>query len=281
MRSLAPTVTFGKEPVYKIDKDMNFERYDSQAEMAKATGMNSSSIGACLAGKTKMVDGCTILYANDVEKVTKGEEVVLDTKKMIELAREKMFPKAIYVIDSDYNCVMCENKDELAKLLGQKTVSISDVYHGEPAVLKGKVIVKASSIETVKEDGSVSIDKKKVKNLVDVNLFRKAIYAFDEDGNWERFPSSSELAKQYGCSRNAVYRVLTGKTSTLRGKYIASATDVESVGRNGKLSFDKIRAMYYIRNLNFVQFKIDENGNYVKCTPREILESNLCFYGKI
>ncbi len=278
------SVSFGKEAVYRIDKDMNCERFESLADMSAKTGMNLPLINASLAGRVNMVDDYVIAYARDLEKVGVNGNPYFDMQKVARLLQQKAYPKAVYAIDVNGQYKKYLNREELAKGLGRKEVSIASVYDGEAKTIAGYTIVKASKVETIKEDGSIIVEPKKIQQVLSSNPIETALYAVDETGKQMKFPNQTALVEELGCSRVAVYNVLSGKTKKVKGYYLFSADDVESRKKDGTRHYDKKKALALIKKMNepeIIAYRFDENGRYVKCTSDEIAAMGLNFRDKM
>ena len=275
--SIAPvlSVSFGKEAVYRIDKDMNCERFESLADMSAKTGMNLPLINASLAGRVNMVDDYVIAYARELEKVGVNGNPYFDMQKVARLVQQKAYPKAVYAIDVNGKYKKYLDREELAKGLGRKEVSLAGVYEGEPKIIAGYTIVKASKVETIMQDGSIIVEPKKIQQILSSNPIETAIYAVDETGKQMKFANQTALVEGLGCSRVSVYNVLRSKTKKIKGYYLFSADDVEIKKKDGTRQYDKKKAMKLIAKLNepeIIAYKFDENGRYVKCTPEEIAQ---------
>ena len=274
------SISFGKEAVYRIDKDMNCERFESLADMSAKTGMNLPLINASLAGRVNMVDNYVVAYASDLEQIGKNGTPYFDMKKVARLLQKKAYPKAVYAIDVNGKYKKYLNREELAKGLGRKEVSIAGVYDGEIKTIAGYTIVKASKVETVTEDGCIIVEPKKIQQILSSNPIETALYAVDEMGKQMKFANQTALVEELGCSRVSVYNVLSGKTKKVKGYYLFSADDVESRKKDGTCQYDKKKALALIKKLNepeIIAYKFDENGRYVKCTPEEIARMGLDF----
>ncbi len=275
--NIAPvsSVSFGKEAVYRIDKDMNCERFESLVDMSKKTGMSLPLINAGLAGRVNMVDNYVIAYARDLEQIGTNGAPYFDMQKVARLLQKKAYPKAVYAIDVNGKYKKYLDREELAKGLGRKEVSLAGVYDGEIKTIAGHTIVKASKVETIMQDGSIIVEPKKIQQILSSNPIETALYAVDETGKQMKFPNSSVLAETIGCSRVSVYNVLSGRTKKVKGCYLFSADDVEIKKKDGTRQYDKKKALKLIAKLNepeIIAYKFDENGRYVKCTPEEIAQ---------
>lgn len=269
------SVSFGKEAVYRIDKDMNCERFESLADMSAKTGMNLPLINASLAGRVNMVDNYVVAYARDLEKIGANGTLYFDMQKVARLLQKKAYPKAVYAIDVNGKYKKYLDREALAKGLGRKEVSIAEVYDGEVKTIAGHTIVKASKVETIMQDGSIIVEPKKIQRILSSNPIETALYAVDEAGKQMKFANQTALIEGLGCSRVSVYNVLSGKTKKVKGYYLFSADDVESRKKDGTFQYDKKKALALIKKLNepeIIAYKFDENGKYVKCTPEEIAQ---------
>lgn len=273
-------VSFGKEAVYRIDKDMNYERFESLADMSAKTGMNLPLINASLAGRVNMVDDYVIAYARELEKVGVNGSPYFDMQKVARLLQQKAYPKAVYAIDVNGKYKKYLDREELAKGLGRKEVSLAGVYDGETKTIAGYTIVKASKVETIREDGSIIVEPKKIQQVLSSKPIETALYAVDESGTQMKFANQTALAEGLGCSRVAVYNVISGKKKKVKGYYILSADDVEIRKKDGTRQYDKRKALSLIKKMNepaVIAYRIDENGRYVKCTPEEAAKINKFF----
>lgn len=284
--NIAPvsSVSFGKEAVYRIDKDMKCERFESLADMSAKTGMSLPLINASLAGRVNMVENYVIAYARTIEKPNKDGTLNVDMKKTAQLMQQKAFPKAVYAIDVNGQYKKYLNREELAKGLGRKSISIPEVYEGKTKTVGRYTIVKASKIEDIKEDGTIIINRKKIQQILSENPVETALYAISEDGKAMKFANQSDLVEELGCSRVSVHNVLSGKAKKIKGLYLFSAEDVETKRKDGTFQYDKKKALNLIAKLNepeIIAYKFDENGRYVKCTSEEIAKMGLNFRDKM
>lgn len=165
---------------YAIDKDGYYKKYKQKKEAAGDLGLhsNTSNISYCLSGKTRTAGGFIFVLPEAIETTDKNGNKVVDIALVQQLIEERFSnPNAIYSIDKFGNYKKFEKSSDAIKELGfpEQTGCISQCINGNQKSTHGYTFVKATEVEIKDENGTVTIDENKIKEIA-TSRFQKHPY---------------------------------------------------------------------------------------------------------
>lgn len=165
---------------YAIDKDGYYKKYKQKKEAAADLGLhsNTSNISYCLSGKTRTAGGFIFVLPEAIETTDKNGNKVVDIARVQQLIEERFSnPNAIYSIDKFGNYKKFEKGSDAIKELGfpEQTGCISQCINGNQKSTHGYTFVKATEVEIKDENGTVTIDENKIKEIA-TSRFQKHPY---------------------------------------------------------------------------------------------------------
>ncbi len=227
-------------PVYAVDTNGTYQKFANQKEAEKSLGISQPRISNVIAGEYgyKTAGGYVFAYAEDVENKDNKGNVSVDLNKIKELTdKAKSYDKTIYAIDKKGNYRKFKNETEAAKAFNIKSSQISVVLTGNKGskTANGHTFVRARDIEIEDANGNTTIDLNKIKELTDKANFvnKKALYAIDSKGNYQKFSSQSEAAKALNISETAVHIAARRLAKTAKGYILVPAGKIETKDENG------------------------------------------------
>ena len=258
-------------PVYAIDKDGKYTKYESKYKAAKALGINSPRIIKCLNGTLKKTGGYTFVTPEQIEQVLPNGGIIIDKKKVEEIVFKSFTEsntQAVYAIDKDGFSRKFDGIRKAARELGLEAANISRCLAGEQKRVGEYTFVRAQDIEQTDKNMRVEIDSDKIKRINNESLEHASyvpIYAIDANGNIKRFPNKKQAAAKLGIDNSALSHCLLGRYNVIKNYAFIKADDVESVDSSGKLSlnYDLIREKYEQANKNAV-YVVHSDGSFKK-----------------
>ncbi len=228
--------TRNKIPVYVIDKNGDYKRYNSETEAAAAIGVTMNSVSSVLSYKSIKTKGFSIEKATKLEKKNKDGSITLDTNKIKEIA--KNINDSIYVVDKKGNYKKFSSRKEAMEAIGCSYGAITHILRGNygAKTIKGYSVIEARELETKDKKGNITVNKEKIKELIK-NL-NKGYYTIAPDGKYQKYSSQVELAQSFGVNQSLVCQVLNGRIKTLKGYRIIRASDIETFDKNNNLIID-------------------------------------------
>ncbi|MBE7705296.1 MAG: hypothetical protein E7Z90_05745 [Cyanobacteria bacterium SIG29] len=187
---------------------------------------------------------------------------------------------AIYAVDEEGNYQKFDGRRDAERKLQIHGSSISQCLNGKRNTAGGYMFVLASEIERTTPTGKVKVDKKKLdekinsikeKSLEDKS--KKPIYAIDKDGNYKKYSSIKEAAKDIGASDSNISKCLKGSQHTAQDFGFLYAEDIERIGSNGEIRISKVKinqkqkeiiAALSTKAVIRPFYAIDKNGEYQK-----------------
>lgn len=154
---------FEKDAIYSIDKEGNCRYFKNQTEASKALDVPRENISKCILGKTEATTKYAFISANKM--YIKGTRAL--NQELINEKVNYMNRFAFYAIDKDGNYTKFSNRDEASEILNIKRKTLSGCLSGNSKTSGGYVLINASEVETRLEDGTLFVDVKKIKSLVE------------------------------------------------------------------------------------------------------------------
>ena len=225
--------------VYTVSPNLEYKRYDTQKELAETYGLDYSSFSKT--PRKVLPNGDYIVVSSDIEEYDEDFKLVVNKSKLAKIVAERQSDEFIYVIDIDMNIEKYDDIHSVAEAL-DRTTSTVKMTLWKPELHKSvadKVIVRASEIELIDENGEVSINRKKVANLVQERLCKDAVYLVDKNGECKKFRNKFAAAKAYGASASASQNV------KINGFVIVKANMIETISDDGLISLNKEKVVEY------------------------------------
>lgn len=279
-------------PLYTIDSNGKTTRYPSKNEAAKAIGVDTSRLNHCLEGRYNVVNGYSLILAEDVESETKDGKIELNYDLLEEKYNEAN-KNAIYSINKNGEFHKFFNQTEAANELGLRRNKISGCINGLSSRVGDMAFIKAQDIETF-DNGKIIFNtvllKRIVRELLTPRL--KAVYFFDKDGRYQRFESAKKAGEALSIPHKSITNYCQGEKETSKGLRFIYAEKVETIDEDGKIIVDfdaldeisyemnpkymreikQYGTIYAIRDINITKFKdIKEAARTLNINEEDIL----------
>ncbi len=288
-----------KKPVYVIDENEDYKKFNSEAEAAQYMNVYASYFSTLLSGQRRTLKNYAFAKASEVEKYDKNSTPVVDKKQIKEFANlikkknskaqsslnesatkettpnhatgQNSTPQGIYAIKSNGQYQKFASVEEIEKILGFKKESVNLVLYKDLKAIFDYTFTRASEVETENKEGKFLADEVKIDNFAQ-STFSKNIYIIDKKGNYKKFDSQADAAKFLDCSREMVRRALHNKVRA-KGYLVVKASDVETkLVNSGKVvdrtKITKILRDNILKELNKNYYIIYKNGKYEKFTSQ-------------
>ena len=230
--------------VYTVSPKLEYKRYASKKELAEKNGMNYSSM--IKTSRTVTPNGDYIIEAGKIEDYDDSLQLVVNKSKLAKLVAERISNEKICVIDINMNIEEYENLESVAVALERKVPTIRTTLWN-PDIHKSvadRVVVRASEIEIIDENGNVSIDRKKVAKLVRDRLCKSAVYLVDDKGQCKKYKNRFSAASAYGCSPSASQNV------RINGYVLVDASLIEEIEEDGSITLNQEKIAEYAKISN-------------------------------
>ena len=268
-----------KIPVYALDEKGNYQRFNSKTDASKAIGVTTPEIVRSAENRFHRAGGYFIVNADELEKRNDNGEIIVYQKDIDEILAYRTINKAIYAIDKKGNYKKFQTISDASKELDIDRRAISSALSNKHKTANGYFFVHANTLELSDENGNITVDSKKIKELIEKKP-QHPIYAIDKQGNYIKFSNQDEASKSLGVSRQRIAQVLNSRNSTCSGYYIVSADKVESENNEGKVLIDKAKVEEILikksiltrsRSAGMIKkvYAIDSKGNYRKFNSRQ------------
>lgn len=225
--------------VYTVSPNFEYKRYDSKKELARKIGLDYSSM--IKTSRSVTPNGDYIVESSAIEEYDDKFQLVVNKSKLAKIVAERVSQEAIYVIDIDMNVEKYDNLNSAADALERKPSTLKMTLWN-PELHKSvadRVVVRASEIEIIDENGGISINRKKVANLVQQRLCKDAVYLIDNNGRCKKFRNKFAAAKEYGCSASSSQNV------RINGFVIVEADMIETILDDGSISLNQEKVVEY------------------------------------
>ena len=164
-----------KNALYAIDTDGNYQKYKNLSEAAAKTGMTLMTINNILSDRERKVKTDYIFMpANEVETMDEDCNIIVDKKAIYTEYQRRWHHykrKTVYVINSKGEYQKFKNRQEAAKQLGLNGHNTSSRSVSKKGEATEYIIISASSLETIDEDGNIIINKGLIDNIVKSTVF--------------------------------------------------------------------------------------------------------------
>lgn len=272
-------------PVYAIDNKGKYTRYDSYAIAAKELSLQKRIVARCANGDVHTTGAFTFIKAEDFEIRDEDNNPVLDKYGNIKI-KEDMLAKclkrfkntAIYSIDKNGKWQRFDTQAQAAKELKVSKDGICDCVNGRLATTGGYTFVWAKYIETIDKNGEPKPDEKILEAFaLDLSLINKEVYAFDKDGNHDKYDSPTIAANAKEINYNDVSHCLTGKQKTSKGFTFVLAQDIETLNKDKTISLkqEKIDEILKRFKSKFEIYAVNKKGECLKFDNMRTLSKEL------
>ncbi len=164
----------------------------------------------------------------------------------------KTTARPVYAIDREMKETWFASASRAGAALGVPTPSILKCLaedESKRAKYAGDYcFVLASNVEMVKEDGSIDIDKEKIRQIFETaevarvegaNVKKRRFYGMNGDHLPVLFLSYSEAEKATSATRPNIIRCLKGDSKTAGGYIFFNPEEIEIVDSSGKVNYDE------------------------------------------
>lgn len=270
LEAFALDLSLINKEVYAFDKVGNYDKYDSPTIAANSKGVNYNDVARCLSGEQKTAKGLTFALANEIEIINKDKTKSLKQEKINKILKRFKSKFEVYAVNKKGECLKFDNMKILSKELNIPRKSIWLCSQGAYSTTHGYVIAKAEELEKEDKNGEVSIDKIKLKEIL--NVFQnKAVYAIHRSGKKERYDSQADAADALDIERSRISACIRGTRKTTGNYTFIAASELEKgFDANNKpiINTQHLKeAMSRFKN-NAVYF-IDKNGNCTKYRTKQ------------
>jgi len=228
-----------KKPVYLVNKNGEYKRYESRTTLARDLNCDPSYIA-----RNVLCDSSTygnyLIDASEVEKLDMNGNIEVDKARLEQLVQVDILRRAIYAINlKDGSYQKFKNVKEATEKLGINSSSISQSAASERAV-KNYVFTKAFNIEKRDEEGNVQIDKAKHLELMQNAISSKSLYVIDtQNGTCERYDNQNDAAQALNIASSNMSVYMAHKATTPEPYIFLRAKDVETVDEKGQITLNK------------------------------------------
>lgn len=279
-----PSFGSAKKPLYAIDKDGNYQKFEDRKSAQNALRMPIDGIDRCLQGKRLSSHGYGFVYADVVEKVNQSGERVIDCDKLSSKIKEILpviqaepKPQPFYAISlKDGVTQKFQKRSDAVKTLSISKENIAECLQGKRNYSHDYIFIYADELETTDNEGNSVLDDEKLYNKLDqvksfINSLDKPVpvYAIDAKGNYKKYPSKKQAAKNTGVSAPSIIKCLNGELKKSGGYVFVLPEEIEKTTQNGSILIDKKKIDEVVRssfkNSRAVElYAVDKNGVFQK-----------------
>ncbi|MBQ2984298.1 MAG: hypothetical protein IJD57_05835 [Candidatus Gastranaerophilales bacterium] len=241
-------LTFGykKTPVYKINKNGDFKRYDSISLAANENNVDKSGIARCINGRTSLYLNNVYCAADEIDKQD-------DIKSAIEKVKNQHFQdncQKVYAINSKGEVRVFETLIQASGELEIPLTSVHSCSRGHSKSSNGYVFFK--KYEVTDENGEFSPEKaEKIANEKFLNSRFSPIYAVDEDGKYKRYDSILDCAQENLIDQRNISNFISHKRRARKGLVFIKAGEVENFKIGQGFIFDEEKLLSLAKKQRF------------------------------
>ena len=224
---------------YAVSPNLKYRRFDTQKALAETFGLDYASM--MKSPRKTTPTGDYIIEASEIEEFDDNFKLVVNKSKLAKIVAERISQETIYVIDIYMNISKYDNIDSASQALNRKPSTVRMTLW-KPELHKSvsdRVVVRASEIEIIDENGEVSIDKRKVSQMVQDRLCKDAVYLIDNNGECKKFRNRYSVTKAYGCSPSSSQNV------RINGYVMVDASMIDEISEDGSISQNKEKVAQY------------------------------------
>lgn len=259
-----------KGGIYLIDKEGKYQKFKDARDAIETLGIPRKPLMICLLGKQKLASGYAVYRASEVEIENPDGSITIDTAKINE-AKLKTTDKAVMLINPENGTFKrYDNQTEAAKGIGAEVYQISACLAGRAKTVSGHIVVRANEVEESFANGTVVVDDKKIKEIIAASETRERLdvskngfYVFDKKGEYRKFYSLIEAAKELNLQQSSISMCLKGVLKTTGGYACALAEDVETRKKDGTIVVGKAKiAKILTAFVDKTLYAINKNGTW-------------------
>ncbi len=251
-------------PVYAVDEDNNYKRYESIIECANDNLVNQSNVSSFISYNRKARKGLVYIKASEVESFKIGQGFVLDEEKLISLSEKQRFKKKekapapiskrktpIYAFKDGVSKPMrFESIQGACDEYGITNSRISDCLRGKFASASNIVFVYADEIETLNEQNEPVLDKAKVSDVyLEKNDKRRlhAVCEITQEGEVVNVQNFLDLRKEIKFSKEEYAALSELGIIEKDGKIYVNKTKIEKIDDDCEIVFDNEKIMELLK----------------------------------
>ena len=220
-----------QKPFYAVDEKGNYRKFYLQKFVADALGIYKEKISDCLQKRIKSIKGYSFIYANEVESVDNKGNITVDTDKLTGKTKSDV---GFYLVDADGGYKKFETIEEAHLELGVSYNNILSCILGRQDKTSKYAFVKASNLEIENEDGTISIDERKLQEAREL-LNKSALYLADDKGNYIKYKTRTAAANAIGVSSQDISAAIRGVKKSINGYVALDANQVEKIKDDGTI----------------------------------------------
>ncbi len=242
------SLTFGykKTPVYKINKNGDFKRYDSVSQAAKENNVDKSGIARCINGRTPLYLNVAYCAADTIDE---QDDIDIAIKKLKD-ERFQDNTQKVYAINSRGEVKVFETFVQASNELEIPLTSINSCSRGHSKSSNGYVFLK--KYEVADENGEFVPEKaEKIANERFLNSRFSPIYAVDEDGKYKRYDSILECAQENLIDQRNISNFISHQRRARKGLVYIKASEVERFKLGQGFVFDEERLLSLAKKQRF------------------------------
>ena len=225
------------KPFYAVDKDGNYTRFESHTEACHALNLDNPDIRKCLEGNRFTTNGYAFIYTDRVEETDENGNTIVKINFPQEIFEHRN-PIQIYSINSKAEVKKFPSINDAANYYEISKRHIHSCLDGKKETTAGMAFIRADEFEIKTADKKKGLNEEKFNKLFQ-QIIKNAVYVVDRNGNYKRYNSNAEAAKDYdvtpeqikGCSMNHIKGLKSGHS-------VVKARLVESI-KDGKIVINK------------------------------------------
>lgn len=235
-----------KTPVYIINYDGSYEKFESQAEAGKKHG--GFTIRSCLDGKIYASGSKILVYADEFENPDKEVNTSAINKILLNFKYASKQP--LYSIDFSGNIQRYDSVKEATEKTGISQSEISNILSGKSEISKGYTFAKAFDIESRDENGKLMLDEND-KPIVDIKKLNKArenflktkknfpIVSINKNGEIKLYQNSKEIADELGTTKNNIIDAVYNDNVVSNNYIFMRLSDIVEIDEFGNIMYDE------------------------------------------
>ncbi len=240
---------------YAISSDGDYQKFTDRAAAQNTLSLAKTNIAECLQGKRLATHGYGFVYADEIETQDENGNCIVDEDKLnakimqINTASKENTSSPVYAIDEDGKHKKYPSKYKASKELGVTHPHIIGCINKTLHKTGGYTFVLPEEIETVDENGNITVDRKKLQQIVYAAFGENnstPVYAINEHGMYKRYSGIRKAAQELNLEPANISRCLGGRQKRVGNYAFVKAQDVEITDENNRVSVDKKK----IRELN-------------------------------
>lgn len=235
-----------KRPVYIINYDGSYERFESQAEAGRK--YSDFAMRCCLDGKIYASGSKILVYADEFENSDKKVNVSAINKILLNFKYASKQP--LYSIDFSGNIQRFNDIKDATEKTGISKSDISCILSGKTEISRGYTFVKAFDVESRDENGKLMLDEND-KPIVDIKKLNKArenflkttknfpIVSLNKNGEIKQYHNSKEIADELDTTKDSIVGAIYYDNVVSDNYIFMRLSDVVKVDEFGDVVYDE------------------------------------------